>query len=122
MAPISIAPRFPIGAAEAALDFYEAAFGARIVYRLEQVRPEVVARLAIGDAEFWVSSGEPKGDLGGGSVRMILTVADPEAMFEQAIAAGAREVFPVGASHGWKIGRLTDPFGLDWEIGYPLPA
>jgi PhnB protein len=120
MAKILIQPWFTIPDAEAALDFYEAAFGARIVYRLEEIRPDVVARLAVGDAEFWVSSGEREGDLGGKTVRMILVVDEPEAMFEQAIAAGATEVAPVGESHGWKLGRLTDPFGLDWEVGYQL--
>lgn len=120
MAQISIQSWLTVTDGEAALDFYQAAFGARIVYRLEEIRPDVVARLAVGEAEFWVSSGEDKGNHGGGNVRMILVVDEPEAMFEQAIAAGAREVFPVGEAHGWKLGRLTDPFGLDWEIGYQL--
>ena len=30
------------------------------------------------------------------------------------------EVFPVGTAHGWKLGRLVDPFGLHWEIDHPL--
>lgn len=121
MEKISIQPWLTVPDGEAALDFYEAAFGARIVYRLEEIRPDVVARLSVGEAEFWVSNGESKDDLGG-NLRMILVVPDPEAMFEQALVAGAKEIFPVGESHGWKLGRLTDPFGLDWEIGYQLAA
>ncbi len=117
-----IAPWLTIADGEAALRFYEEAFGARIAYRLEEIRPDVVARLAVGDAEFWVSNGESKGALGGGSVRMILIVADPEPFFARALAAGATEIFPVGESHGWKLGRLTDPFGLDWEIGHMLAS
>jgi PhnB protein len=120
MAKILIQPWLTVADGEAVLDFYEAAFGARIVYRLEEIRPDVVARLAVGEAEFWVSSGEAHGPVGGGTLRMILVVADPEAVFEQAIAAGATEIFPVGTAHGWKLGRLTDPFGLDWEIGHRL--
>jgi PhnB protein len=54
---------------------------------------------------------------GGCSVRIILTVADPDAVFGKAIAAGAREVYPVGEEHGWRIGRVVDPFGHHWEIG-----
>jgi len=53
-------------------------------------------------------------------VKIILTVEDPDAVFKQAIKAGAKEVFPVGEDYGWRLGRLTDPFGLDWEIGKPL--
>ncbi|MEO5983894.1 MAG: VOC family protein, partial [Ferruginibacter sp.] len=58
--------------------------------------------------------------VGGGSVRMILTVTDPDALFDEALKAGAQEIFPVGEGHGWRLGRLVDPFGLHWEIGRPL--
>jgi PhnB protein len=58
--------------------------------------------------------------LGGGSVRMILTVVDPDAVFARALMAGASEIFPVGEDHGWRLGRVVDPFGLHWEIGRPL--
>jgi PhnB protein len=58
--------------------------------------------------------------LGGGSIRMILTVSDPDSLFAQALQAGATEVFPVGEEHGWRLGRLVDPFGLHWEIGRPV--
>ena len=60
--------------------------------------------------------------LGGDSVRIILTVADPDALFARALAAGASQVFPVSEGHGWRVGRLTDPFGLHWELGHPLVA
>jgi PhnB protein len=53
---------------------------------------------------------------------MILTVADPDAVFGQARAAGAAEVFPVGEEYGWRLGRVVDPFGHHWEIGRPLGA
>jgi PhnB protein len=53
---------------------------------------------------------------------MILTVPNPDAIFAQAIAAGATEIFPVGEEHGWRLGRLADPFGLHWEIGHQLAA
>jgi PhnB protein len=85
-----------------------------------------VARLSVEGAEFWLSDGQRDGSrretLGGGSVRMILTVADPDTLFAQALAAGASEIFPVGEEHNWRLGRLVDPFGLHWEIGHPLVA
>ncbi len=58
--------------------------------------------------------------LGGATSRMILTVPDPDAVFAQALAAGAREVFPVAEEHGWRIGRVADPYGHHWEIGKPV--
>jgi len=60
--------------------------------------------------------------LGGASVRLILTMPDPEALFARSIAAGAHEVFPVGEEHGWRLGRIVDPFGHHWEIGKPLAS
>ena len=53
-------------------------------------------------------------------MRIILTVPDPDALFDRALKAGASEVFAVGEEYGWRLGRLIDPFGLHWEIGHPL--
>ncbi len=82
-----------------------------------------VVKLAIDEAEFWLSASEDSSSgqpVGGGTVRMILTVTNPDALFNQALQAGATEVFPVGEEYGWRLGRLIDPFGLHWEIGRPL--
>ena len=72
----------------------------------------MVAQLAVDEADFWVQD-DPDAEtvVGDGSIRMILTVAEPEAVFQQALAAGATEVAPVAEGHGWRIGRLADPFG-----------
>jgi PhnB protein len=128
----SIAPWLSVRDGARALEFYRAAFGAAEVYRIEAPDGAVVARLSVNGAEFWLS-GEPLNDdtpqkegnpesVGGGSVRMILTVPDPDALFARAVMAGASEVFPVGEEHGWRLGRVMDPFGLHWEIGRPLTA
>src|SRR2546430_8453069 len=80
-----------------AVEFYKAAFGAVEVYRVEAPDGGVVARLAVDGAEFWVADESPEHhnfspeSLGGGSVRMVLTVPDPDAMFAKALAAGVRE-------------------------------
>ena len=37
-------------------------------------------------------------------------------------AAGAKPVYAVGEGHGWRLGRVEDPFGHHWEIGKPLGA
>lgn len=124
----SIAPWLSVRNGAQAVEFYKSAFGATEVYRLEVPGGGVVARLSIDGAEFWLSGESPEpGNLspespGGGSVRMILTVADPDAVFAQALTAGASEVFPVGEAHGWRLGRVVDPFGHHWEIGRPLVA
>jgi len=61
--------------------------------------------------------------LGGSSVRMVMTCEDPDAAFQQAVAAGAKPVYPVeDQPYGWRVGRVVDPFGHHWEIGKPLKA
>ena len=126
--PCTIAPWLSVRNSAKALEFYKSAFGATESYRLEDPGGGVVAKLSIDGAEFWLGDESPEHgnfspeSLGGGSVRIILTVADPDAVFAQALAAGASAVFPVGEGHGWRLGRVVDPFGHHWEIGRPLAA
>jgi AraC family transcriptional regulator len=120
----SIAPWLTVRNSKIAIEFYKSAFEATEIYRLEGDDGDLVARLSVKGAEFWVSNGSgvdvvPEA-LGGGSVRMILSVPDPDTLFLKALKAGATEVFPVGEEHGWRLGRLVDPFGLHWEIGSQL--
>jgi PhnB protein len=39
---------------------------------------------------------------------------------DRAVAAGAAIVRQVHNEHGWRIGRVVDPYGHHWEIGKPL--
>ena len=124
--PTSIAPWLSVQNGWKAVAFYKSAFGAVEVYRLDVPGGGLVARLSVDGAEFWLS-GESSGDdnlssesPAEGSIRMILTVSNPDALFIQALEAGASEIFPVGEEYGWRLGRLADPFGHHWEIGRPL--
>jgi PhnB protein len=119
----SIAPWLSVRRGAEAVDYYKAAFGATELHRFENEAGEIVARLSVGGADFWVADDpalSPEA-LGGGSVRMILTVEDPDSMFARAIAAGATVIAAMYEGHGWRIGRLADPSGHHWEIGKPLP-
>jgi PhnB protein len=119
----TIAPWLAVPDAQEAVDFYAAAFGAIEEYRLEGDDGRVgVARLSVGGAPFWVQDDPDASPVapGVGSVRMILSVEDPFAAFQRATAAGATVVAPVQDEHGWRTGRLTDPFGHDWELSREL--
>lgn len=116
----SIAPWLSVRDAHRALEFYKKAFGATVVYQPDSPDESVIAKLNINGAEFWIATGNDPEPLGGNSIRMILTVADPDAVFSRAINAGAKQIHPVSEEHGWRIGRLIDPFGLHWEIGCEL--
>jgi PhnB protein len=103
-----------------AMEFYKSAFGARETY---SVPGGGVARLSVDGAEFWVAEESPEHlnfspeSLGGCSVRMLLIVEDPAALCARAVAAGAKQVVPVSEAHGWRLGRILDPFGHHWEVG-----
>jgi PhnB protein len=114
----SIAPWLSVVNGANAIAFYRSAFGAVEVYRIEDPDGNVVAKLSIDGAEFWLS-GDSEAEAPR-SVRMILTVSDPDSFFDRAIKAGASQVFPVAEAHGWRVGRLADPFGHHWEIGKPV--
>jgi PhnB protein len=119
----TIAPWLSLRGGARAIEFYKAAFGAVEVYHIEDPDGNVVSRLSVGGAEFWLSDESPEsgnaapGSSTGNSVRMILTVPDPDAVFDQAVRAGASPVSPVSEEHGWRVGRIADPFGHHWEIG-----
>src|SRR6266699_3166512 len=92
------------------------------------VRCTIAPWLSVDGAEFWVGDESPEHKnfspetIGGGSVRMVFTVADPDAMFARAVKAGATAVVPVAEPHGWRVGRVVDPYGHHWEIARELEA
>src|SRR5882724_3023772 len=123
----SVAPMLSVRNGAGAVEFYKSAFGATEVYRVEDPGGAVVSRLSVAGAEFWLADESPEHSnfspesLGGGSVRMVMIVEDPDAAFARAVAAGATVVWPVDDQpYGWRVGRIVDPFGHHWEIGKPL--
>jgi PhnB protein len=117
----TIAPWLTVSDAQKAVEFYTAAFGGVEVYRLEGDDGKVaVVQLAVDGAAFWVQEEESGRASGSTSVRMILSVDDPDAAHDRAVAAGATEVAPISEGYGWRTGRVTDPFGYDWELSRQL--
>lgn len=106
-----------------AMEFYKAAFGATELYRVDGGG---VAQLSVSDADFWVAEESAENNnfspesLGGCSVRMLLIVEDPAEVCRQAVMAGATQVSPVADAHGWRLGRIVDPFGHHWEVARQL--
>jgi PhnB protein len=123
--PTTIAPWLSVRNGTRAVEFYKSAFGAVEVFRMD-AGDSVVARLSVAGAEFWVGDESPEHSnfspqsLNGSSVRIILTVSNPDAVFARAVAAGATQVYAVTEEYGWRLGRVVDPFGHHWEIGRPL--
>lgn len=119
----SLSPMLSVRRGAKAIDFYEAAFGAHVVYRVDDESGAVVAQLSVAGAEFWVTDESPAHgnfspeSLGGSTCRIVLVVEEPSAAFNRAVQAGATEVWPVDIRNGWLIGRVVDPYGHHWEIG-----
>ena len=82
---IAVVPMLSVRNGARAVEFYKAAFGATALFRVENESGEVVAQLSVGRAEFWVADESPQHlnfspeSLGGGSVRLLLMIADPDA-------------------------------------------
>lgn len=122
----SIAPMLSVRNGAKAIEFYKAAFGARDVFRHDDNKGSVIARLSVEGAEFWVADESPEhlnfspDTLNGGTVRLVMVVNDPDSAFARAVEAGAKVVHPVSNEYGWRLGRIVDPYGHHWEIGKPL--
>lgn len=118
-----IKPTLSVKGAAAAIDFYKKAFNAVEIMRVTAPDGDTVAELSIGGAAFYVADEAPEygnpspARLGGTSIRLGLLVDDPDAVAQQAVAAGATEIYPVADQHyGYRLGRIADPFGHHWEI------
>jgi PhnB protein len=110
--------------AEAAIDFYRRAFGATERYRLTDPCNGTIghAELDVNGSMFMLSeensqSGKSPQTLGATPVKFCLMVDNADALFEQAIAAGATSRMPLtNMFYGYRTGSLIDPFGHEWLI------
>ena len=120
-----IQPELWLDRAGVAIAFYEAAFGATVLHRVGE-GDDIVAQLSVDGAAFWVAAAGPDRKrfsphaIDGATSRTLLVVDDPDVVFEQAVSAGATAAASMADEHGWRLGRIIDPFGHEWEIGKPL--
>ncbi len=120
----TVTPYLSISSAKDAIEFYKLAFGATEIFRLNTPTGDIAhAEIKIGDsvimlAEPCEDSPMPSPDtLGGSTVAVHLYVEDVDAMFEQAIDAGALDIKSVEDQfYGDRMGTLKDPFGHIWFV------
>lgn len=127
-----ISPMLAVGDGNAAIAFYQAAFGATLLWHLNG-GAHVVAGLSIDGAQFFLASESPPhgtrspASVDFTTVRIELFVDDPVAVHRHALAAGAIEHSPV-QEHAHTTrgphpisrmlqGALVDPFGHLWLVG-----
>jgi PhnB protein len=117
-------PSLSLDDAAGAIEFYKRAFGARERGRMEGPGGMVAhAELEIGNSvimladAFPQSSVRPPKELGRTTMSVLLYVEDVDAVVQQAVDAGATVSMPVDDMFwGDRYGRITDPFGHEWEI------
>src|ERR1700709_2542969 len=116
-------PFLTVDNGQKALEFYKRAFGAKEVMRLEGPDGKLgYAEIQIGDSRIPPSDEFPNMNksaktLGGSAVAIMLYVEDADKVFQQAVAAGAKEVQPLKDQFfGDRTGSVTDPFGHRWYV------
>lgn len=121
-------PYLIVDGAAAAIAFYKSAFDATEVVRLADPTGKVMhAELHIGASKIMLADEFPdmgyRGplSLGGSSTSLLLYVADVDALFARAVAAGAHATMAVTDQFdGDRRGTLTDPFGHVWLLASKL--
>ncbi len=120
----SITPYLVIRGAADAIEFYETAFGATELMRLDGPEGKVMhAEMKIGDSAIMMADEFPEMDivspstLGNSPVGILLYVEDADTVFQRAIDAGATEKKPlVDQFYGDRSGAVVDPFGHLWTV------
>ncbi|WP_199553592.1 VOC family protein [Sandaracinobacteroides hominis] len=109
--------------AGSAIDWYVKALGATLVYKMDWGGKVGHAEMAIGGGHFMMADEFPDmGHLsplsrGGTTVSMMVYVPDVDAAHARAVAAGAKEDFPLeNKPWGDRAGMITDPFGHRWTL------
>jgi PhnB protein len=120
----SVTPYLCVKGAAQAIEFYKKAFLATERMRIAQPDGRVGhAELQVGDSVIMLSDEFPEigarspQSLGGSPVGIHLYVEDADAIFSQAVAAGAKIKRPIADQfYGDRLGGVEDPFGHNWWI------
>ena len=118
----SVTPYLIVRDAKNAIDFYQRAFGAVEMFRLDGPDDTIAhAEIKIGNSPVMLAEsmgGYPDPlTLGGSSVSFMIYVPDVDAAFARAVAAGATVKRPVADQfYGDRTGTLADPFGHVWSL------
>jgi PhnB protein len=119
-----VTPYLIIRGAARALDFYKKAFGATELMRFPAPGGKIGhAEMKIGDGVVMLADESPEMGhnspqaLGGTPITLMFYVADVDAQFAKALAAGGVVKQPLKDQfYGDRSGTITDPFGHIWTI------
>lgn len=119
----TVTPGITCKDAARAIQFYKDAFGATVRLRMDSPDGKVShAELQIGDSVIFLGDEFPGMTAGPSAdalpaASLYLYVEDADAVFNQAIAAGAQPDMPVTTMFwGDRYGKVRDPFGHIWGV------
>jgi PhnB protein len=120
----SVQPYLQFNGAAEAIEFYKKALGATEVLCMTQKDGRVGhAEIQIGDSRIMMADEYAEieafapSHFGGSPVSLLLYTADCDAMYHQALAAGAKSVRePADQFYGDRVAGIQDPFGYKWWI------
>ena len=116
-------PYLSVRNADEAIAWYQKALGAKLIYRMEWNGKVGHADLKLGGAFVMLSDEFPEmgsaspETLGGTTVSLLVYVPDVDSAFATALAAGARQQYPVDLKPwGDRSGQIIDPYGHRWTL------
>ena len=120
----TITAHLSVREASKAIEFYQKAFGAQLLFVHKMPDGKVMhATLKIGDsklmlADEWPGSTPAPQTLGGSPVILNIYGENVDALWSNAVAAGAKVTMPL-ANQFWgdRYGQVVDPFGHTWALG-----
>lgn len=120
----SVTPYLVVNDGARAIDFYQRAFGAKEMVRMDGPGGKIMhAELKIGDSMIMLADEMPGAgtrspqSLGGTTVGIFLYFEDVDKVFKQATSAGAKVDMPLSDQFwGDRYGKLSDPFGHSWAL------
>ena len=120
----SVTPYLICRDAAKAIAFYQKAFGAEEKMRMPGPDGKIAhAEIRIGDSNVMLSDEHPKmnfvgpATLNGTTVMLMIYVKDCDAVYDQAIKAGATSLRPLANQfYGDRSGTVKDPFGHIWTL------
>jgi PhnB protein len=120
----TLSPSLIVDGAAEAIDFYTRAFGATERGRMNGPDGRIAhAELQVGDTVLMVADPYPMQnakspkELGGTTVSIFMYVEDVDAVFKQAVDAGATSTMePDDMFWGDRFGAVMDPFGHAWAL------
>jgi len=120
----TITARLSVRGAAQAIEFYQQAFGAQLTFMLKTPDGKVMhATMELGDSRFQLGEELPGMNvsspqkLGGSPIVLHICVEDVDALWNRAVAAGAKVTMPLDNQFwGARYGQVLDPFGFTWAL------